>query len=494
MCRKIKYNFYDAIANEFSESETDMVFSSLIFIYAFLPACLAFYFIAPGIKAKNGILLLFSLFFYAWGEPVWVLLLLFCAAVNYFGGILICRRDGRGRTAALAFSVAISLATLGAFKYLGFLFENLGLLTGAAFPAVSLALPIGISFYTFQSLSYTIDLYRGRTALQKSFLDFLLFVSLFPQLIAGPILRYSDIEAQLSCRKSTWSGISYGISRFLCGLGKKALIANYAGQASSFLLDGELKNLGAVGAWLGILLFAFQIYFDFSGYSDMAIGLGRIFGFRYGENFKFPYMACSVTDFWRTWHISLGAFFRDYLYIPIGGNRRFQLRNILVVWLLTGFWHGASWNFVCWGLYFGVLLLLEKYLILKILGVLPKFFAWCYTFFLVLVGWVLFYFTDMTRAGEMLRAMFGRNGAPAFDFEIHTVLVNNLPLLILCAVACTPVFRNLARPMAGVSSAGLSPPSAVSGLLVLLYNLALLALATTALVGAGYNPFLYFRF
>ncbi|MDR3288855.1 MAG: MBOAT family protein [Peptococcaceae bacterium] len=449
----------------------------------------------PGLRSKNFVLLVLSLIFYAWGEPVWVILLILVAAANYLNGLFLHRYRGAWQAkASLAVTIVFNLGLLGSFKYLSFLLETLGFLISTPLPAVQIALPIGISFYVFQALSYSLDLYHEKTEVQTSFLNFLLFVSLFPQLIAGPILRYSDIAQQLSKRKSTWSGISYGLSRFLCGLGKKVLIANYAGQTASFLLNGQLQNLNLVSAWLGLLMFAFQIYFDFSGYSDMAIGLGRIFGFSYGENFRFPYTAKSITEFWRTWHISLGTFFRDYLYIPLGGNRRFQFRNILIVWFLTGLWHGASWNFVLWGLYFGLILILEKYFLLTVLAKIPRFFSWCYAFFLILIGWVFFYFTDIALAGAMFKALFALNGAPVIDFEISTVLLNNAPLLLICAVACTPLPQKISHLFVRISALNAYPETGFSGFSMIVYNLAMLGLSTIALVGASYNPFLYFRF
>ena len=337
-----------------------MVFSSLIFLYLFLPACVILYFLRPSISYKNWVLVIFSLIFYAWGEPVYVLVLVFSALVNYFFGRLIGDTTSRRRAKGLMIgSVVFNLVLLGYFKYIGFLVENLNLL-GLHLPVPQVALPIGISFYTFQTLSYVIDVYRGQVSVQRSYRDFLLYVSLFPQLIAGPIVRYSEIEPQMAVRKINYSSIFYGVLRFSIGLGKKVLIANYAGNIATQMLDGNLATSTTLGGWLGILMYTFQIYFDFSGYSDMAIGLGRMFGFRYAENFDLPYTSHSITEFWRRWHISLGSFFRDYVYIPLGGNRRHQILNLLIVWTLTGLWHGASWNFALWGLYSEIARFLEK--------------------------------------------------------------------------------------------------------------------------------------
>ena len=474
-----------------------MVFSSLIFLCGFLPLCLALYFLAPNLKIKNIVLLISSLLFYAWGEPVWVVLLLFSAVVDYINGRLIHHYRGRWQAkAALGASLVINLGLLATFKYMDFFLSNMGLLLGVPLPVTGLALPIGISFYTFQTLSYSIDMYRGKVEVQRSFARFLLFVSLFPQLIAGPILRYADIGPQLDNRRTTLPGFAYGITRFMCGLGKKVLLANYAGQTATAILSGNLSQLPAAEAWLGILMYAFQIYFDFSGYSDMAIGLGRIFGFSYGENFNLPYISRSITEFWRRWHISLGSFFRDYVYIPLGGNRRLQARNLLIVWFLTGLWHGASWNFVLWGLYFCAILVVEKYLLKRILSRIPAFFSWLYAFFFILMGWVLFYFTDLTSVAAMYAALFGGSGV-FFTENTRILLTNNLPLLLLCAIGSSPLPRKLKDLILG------GPPEdflrsplrrRIYGFSSLTYNSLILLLSLGSLVGSGYNPFLYFRF
>ncbi len=460
-----------------------MVFSSLGFLYIFLPLCLLLCFALPGIKAKNIALAALSLLFYAWGEPrLWVLLV-FSSLVDYVNGRLIGKYRGKWQArAALISSIVINLALLGCFKYLDFFTQNVNLFTGMNLPLPGLALPIGISFYTFQTLSYTIDVYRDNVKVQRSFTDFLLFVSLFPQLIAGPIVRYSDVELQINDRRMTLEGFAYGLTRFACGLGKKVLLANMSGEIAASILDGGLDTLPASHAWLGLLMYAFQIYFDFSGYSDMAIGLGSVFGFKYPENFMHPYMSRSITEFWRRWHITLGSFFRDYVYIPMGGNRRHQALNLLVVWFLTGLWHGASWNFVLWGLYYCLLLMAEKFVFKGAMEKIPSALRLLSTFFLVLLGWSLFYYTDLARLGMFLASAFGAHGFAASGSG--ALWLSNLPLILVCALGCTAIPGRLVKRLPEVSREAAS----------IGYNLAMLALCTASLVGQTYNPFIYFRF
>ncbi|MCL2500285.1 MAG: MBOAT family protein [Defluviitaleaceae bacterium] len=466
-----------------------MVFSSLFFLYGFLPVCVLLYALTPGIGRRNIILILLSLAFYAWGEPIWVILLLFSATQDYFCGRVIgrARRLGTERLAkgALIFSIATNLMLLGVFKYLDFYLYNIGLAFNVTPTLPGIALPIGISFYTFQTMSYTIDVYRGKVNVQKSFTDFLLFVSLFPPLIAGPILRYSELEKQLRNRPFTWEGCAEGITRFCCGLGKKVLLANTTGEVASGLLDGRLYTLPAADALLGILMFTAHIYFDFSGYSDMAIGLGKIFGFKYGENFRYPYFAKSIGDFWRRWHISLGAFFRDYVYIPLGGNRKRVVLSLTVTWFLTGLWHGASWNFVIWGLYFAVWLAFERWVLpifpRKIAGVLPMI----YTFPAVVLGWVIFYFTDFARLVGFLKSLLGYN-----DFagtETPSLWLGRFPLILICFAAASPKPKIWAERL-------INKGSALYPMLSLCYNSVLLLLSTAFLAGQSFNPFIYFRF
>jgi len=473
-----------------------MVFSSLFFIYIFLPVSLLLYYLAPGLRMKNIILAILSLVFYAWGEPLWVILLLISAVVDYTNGRIIGKYRGKWQAkASFIGSVVVNLALLGTFKYGNFIIENINNIFGLSIPSTGLTLPIGISFYTFQTMSYSIDVYKGEVKVQRSFMDFLLFVSLFPQLIAGPILRYAEIEAQLQDRKTTLRDFSYGITRFLTGLGKKVLLANYASAVVSNLFDptGSIYNLMVTQSWLGMFLYAFHIYFDFSGYSDMAIGLGHMFGFKYSENFDHPYTATSITDFWRRWHISLGSFFRDYVYIPLGGNRRRQLRNMFVVWGLTGLWHGASWNFVLWGLYFFVFLALEKYVYGKLLKKLPDIINILLTFLIVLLGWVLFYFTDLSDVFRMYQNLFGLSGAPLIDTESRLLLTNNIILIAMCIVGSTPLLSRAGQAVLRAYRDE-NRKAILPSVSIIAVNAALLALCTISLVGSTHNPFIYFRF
>ena len=356
-----------------------MVFSSIVFIFTFLPVTIGAYYLAPG-RMRNGILLLASLFFYAWGEPVYLFLMLYSILFNYVMGVDIARKREKGRRAGISlfFGVLVNLLILGFFKYYGFLAENLEALTGQAFPQLSFSLPIGLSFYTFQSLSYLVDVYRGKAKRQKNILSFGLYISMFPQLVAGPIVQYADIDAQLKSREESVEKFGQGVQYFIWGLGKKVLLANNLGAVHEAVM--ALPSLSALSAWVGALSYTFQIYYDFSGYSDMAVGLGKMFGFELKENFAHPYCARSITQFWRRWHISLGSWFREYVYIPLGGNRVGIWRhilNLLLVWSLTGLWHGASWSFVVWGLYYGVLLILEKYLLHRGFPFLGRFIPCC---------------------------------------------------------------------------------------------------------------------
>ena len=469
-----------------------MLFSSLLFLYVFLPVCLACYFLLPGIRAKNVVLAVFSLLFYTWGEPVYILLMAAVVAVNWGFGLLI---EKHRKKWLLIVCVALNLLCIGVFKYADFLLGSVNAVFGASLPLPGIALPIGISFYTFQALSYTVDVWRGTVPAQKSYGKFLLYVSLFPQLIAGPIVRYSDVEKQLEHRRTLPEEAFYGALRFCEGLAKKVLLADYCGKAAGALLDGNLSAATTVGAWLGVLLYSFEIYFDFSGYSDMAIGMGRIFGFRYPENFDLPYTAKSVTDFWRRWHISLSSFFRDYVYIPLGGNRRLVYRNLAVVWVLTGLWHGASWNFVLWGVFFFVLLALER-LLKGPLSHVPGIIRRVLTLFLVAVSWDIFYFTELPRLLQSLQVLFGLGGVGFFDDASRIHLVNNLPLLLLCIFCSTPVPRFLGNALGamclGEAEDGIRHK--LYAVLIFLFDLLLLTLSTVAMAGSSFNAFLYFRF
>ena len=441
------------------------------------------YNLSHNVTYKNTVLVISSLIFYAWGEPRWVGLLIFSALVDYVNGRIIDKYYARAAAkAALISSLVINLGLLCLFKYSSFLTENINALLHVSIPAPKVTLPIGISFYTFQTLSYTIDMYRGKVRVQKSFLNFLTYVSMFPQLVAGPIVRYATIGGQLSDRRVTSDGFSYGVTRFTAGLCKKVILANNAGSVASMLLDST--RLTVMSAWLGIIMYAFQIYFDFSGYSDMAIGMGKMLGFDFDENFRHPYISRSITEFWRRWHISLGSFFRDYVYIPLGGNRYRAAMNILIVWLLTGLWHGASWNFVLWGLFYA--LLMEKFLFRGKMRNMPPPFCHIYTLFFVVLGWALFYFTDINALWLFLKSAFGAGGA-LYDLTAVSALCTNLWLIILCAVASTPIpsiiYNHLCK-RSGVFASVSQPILVMAGL----------GICFILLVGQTYNPFLYFRF
>ena len=467
-----------------------MVFSSLIFLFIFFPLTLLLYFIARNIKTKNFILVVASLIFYSWGEPVWVILLIFSSILDYTVSHAIEKHRNQPITKFyLAVSVIINLGLLAVFKYSGFFISTVNSVFGLSLPEPAFSLPIGISFYTFQTMSYSIDVYRGNVKAQKSFMNFLMFVSLFPQLIAGPIVRYSDIEDQISKRTVTTEAFSAGTTRFMAGLGKKVLIANYAGSLATSLLK-DIDSAAVMSVWFGVLFYAFQIYFDFSGYSDMAIGLGKMFGFDYPENFKYPYISTSITEFWRRWHITLSSFFRDYVYIPLGGNRvgiPRQILNLLIVWGLTGLWHGASWNFVLWGLYYFFFLCLEKFILKKFFDKIPSPIRWLYSMSVVLVGWMIFYFDDFQTLITAFSVAFGHAGNAFTDPVSETLVINNVPFILIAAIASTPVL-NVIRRLVEKSS----PLS--ESILRIVYNIVMLILCVASLVGSTYNPFLYFRF
>ena len=466
-----------------------MVFSSLFFLFGFLPACLAVYYAAPSRNARNVILTAFSLLFYAWGEPVWVVLLLFTSMVDWLSGLYVGRHLGQPRARlGLLVSVGLNLSLLISLKYGDFIVDNVNALTGLELARPGLLLPIGISFYTFQTISYTVDVYRGTVPPQRSFLNFLLFVSSFHQLVAGPIVRYAHVAREIESRVFRLEDFSAGVTRFCRGLFKKVFIANAVGELCALMLEREGGPPSVAGAWFGLAMFTLQIYFDFSGYSDMAIGLGRMFGFHYLENFRHPYAATSVTDFWRRWHISLGSFFRDYVYIPLGGNRHHATRNILVVWALTGLWHGASWNFVLWGLYFGLLLLLEKQLIGAVLERAPRVLRHLWALFFVVIGWALFYFTDLDQLVRFLRLLFGFAGGALSDYETSALAAENMFLIALACLLCAPVAQRVEQAL----RTRLGPRmNAVSGISA---NAAMFATSVALLVGSAYNPFIYFRF
>lgn len=466
-----------------------MVFSSTIFLCVYLPLVLLGYYICPK-KGRNLFLLIASLVFYAWGEPKYVFLMIFSILVNYiFGRLMDKHRENKKRLKLmLVLSVVIDIGLLSVFKYTDFIITNVNAIFGANFDLLNIALPIGISFYTFQAMSYTIDVYRDDVRVQKNLIDFGMYITMFPQLIAGPIVRYADVQDQLADRSVTTVDFSEGIMRFVVGLGKKVLLANQMGAVWSeiYALGGDVS---ALMAWTGAIAYTFQIYFDFSGYSDMAIGLGRMFGFKFPENFRYPYQSVSITDFWRRWHITLSTWFKEYLYIPLGGNRRGLTRqalNLLIVWSLTGFWHGAGWNFVLWGLYYFVILFIEKLFLLKALDKLPKFFRHVYALLLIIIGWVIFASDDVSVLLPYLGSMFGANGAIG-GMDVYTLLTKAV-LLVICCIASTELPKKLF-----LSAAGAMNEKAAFTLKSVL-TIALLALSMILLIGDSYNPFLYFRF
>ena len=466
-----------------------MLFSSISFLYYFLPCVLIVYFAVP--KAlKNGVLVLASLLFYAWGEPKYLILMLLAAAQGYGFGLLLEKERGRKRAGMfLAASVLFSFGLLGYFKYSGFLVTNLNGLTGLSLPVPQIALPLGISFYTFQVVSYVIDVYRGDVPAQRNIVDFAAYLTMFPQLIAGPIVRYRDIAPQLRGRAHRLETAASGVRRFLLGLGKKVLLANQLGLLVSKFKAAPVT--GVVDWWVYAAAFTLQIYFDFSGYSDMAIGLGRLFGFSFPENFNYPYLSGSITEFWRRWHISLGSWFRDYLYIPLGGSRKGPLRrtvNILIVWLATGLWHGAAWNFALWGLLFALLLLAEKQTLLPVLD-RHRALGHVYVLFFVTLGFVLFDAGSLSEAGKAMQSLFGLAGLPLTTAEGLYRLRSFAAVLLLAAVGSTPLpalaVKKLSASVTGSRIVAVAEPLLLT---------ALLALCTAFLVDGSFNPFLYFRF
>lgn len=469
-----------------------MVFSGLVFLCIFLPVVLVVYNLSKSITFKNIVLLVASLAFYAWGELKWIVVMIITSFVDFVAGKLIDRYKGTKKAKLfLALSIILTLGVLIVFKYMNFLTHNLNLLPFVNVKETSIALPIGISFYTFQVMSYVVDVYTGKVEVQKKYYKLLLYVSMFPQLIAGPIVRYSTISEEIENRKVSLEQFSDGITRFVAGLAKKVILANYLGLLVDSTIGGEMKSLSCLGAWTGLIAYFFQIYFDFSGYSDMAIGMGKMLGFNFLENFDYPYTARSITSFWRKWHISLSSFFRDYVYIPLGGNRRFQLRNMFVVWVMTGFWHGASWNFIIWGFYYFVLLAAEKYIFKNKLEKSPKIIGHIYTIFFVLIGWVFFYFEDLSQISSMFKTMFGF-GQTAVNTSDYVVLKNNIILFAVCILVSLPIGKFIGKIKNKLLN-GVSGTIFVSFASVA-YQVAMLAVSISCLVGSTYNPFLYFRF
>lgn len=464
-----------------------MVFAHPDFIFLFLPLSLTLYF-ASGNKAwRNWILVMFSMIFYAWGEPFWIIVLLFSASVDFVNAILM-ERYRRYAKAFMVGSLAINLGLLAIFKYGGFIVENINAALGISFPVPTFDLPIGISFYTFQTMSYVIDVYRGEVRAQQSYLKFMMYVSLYHQLVAGPIVRYQHVEQEINNRQISGSEMARGFLRFCFGLFKKVYFANIAGALVAQFLDVDPATMTVGGSWYGLLMFSLQIYFDFSGYSDMAIGLGWMYGFHYHENFKYPYTATSATDFWRRWHISLGSFFRDYLYIPMGGNKTNMVRNLLVVWFLTGLWHGASWNFIIWGLYFGLLIWVERLFLSKALESIPKMFSHVYLVFIAMIGWAIFKFEDLGTLGQFFNVLFGGGANEGWNLMLTESLKSNVFWLIAAIVLCMPVYGRLYAYM----EKWLSPKVHFWTLAVVAFVMFLVCVSL--LTGNTYNPFLYFRF
>jgi len=463
-----------------------MLFSSIPFLYYFLPAVLILYFIAPK-KLKNSVLLLSSLFFYAWGEPKYVFLMIASIILGYVWGLLIERfRGSKLSKLFMALSCVSGLGFLAYYKYADFFIENFNAVTGLSVPLLNIALPIGISFFTFQILSYTIDVYRGNVPAQKNIVNFAAYVSMFPQLIAGPIVRYIDVARELEERSITAEKIYNGTVRFIVGLSKKVLVANLLGELCDIFRASDEKSL--LFYWIYAVAFSLHIYFDFSGYSDMAIGLGKIFGFRFIENFDYPYISKSVTEFWRRWHMSLGSWFRDYVYIPMGGNRVGKLRwlfNIFVVWMLTGFWHGAEWNFVIWGLMFAVILIAEKLFLLKLLKKTPAVINHIYVMFLVIISFVIFNANGLAGAASDIGGMFGFADVPAVNSETLYYLRSYAVVLLLGVVGALPLVKKAGGKLRGFKAVRVVEPVIFAGLLLLV---------TAFLVDGSFNPFLYFRF
>lgn len=464
-----------------------MVFSSLVFMFAYLPITLLAYYLVPR-QGRNIFLFIVNLIFYGWGEPRLVLLMVFNIFFNYIGGWLVdkYRADAKKKKLFLILTCVLDIGILAVFKYTGMITETLNMLPFLNIPELQISLPIGISFYTFQTMSYVIDVYRDDAPVSKNFINFGTYVALFPQLIAGPIVRYRDVAEQLVNRRETLEMFTKGVKLFMVGLAKKVIIANTMGTLTTNIFATTDEN-GVVGTWVGMIAYTFQIYFDFSGYSDMACGLGNMMGFEFLKNFNYPYIAKSITDFWRRWHISLSTWFKEYVYIPLGGNRKGvkrQILNLLIVWGLTGLWHGAAYNFVLWGLYYGLLLILEKFVLKKFLDRLPSFVQHIYTLFIIIIGWGLFYFTDVGQLGEFMVDLFNFGNGICGD-QAFNLIMSNLPMLIIAAVASTPLTTMLYTRFEHRRFMWIPET---------LYCMGVLAVSTASLVNQSYNPFLYFRF
>ncbi len=492
-----------------------MVFSSLFFVFAFLPLNLLLYYVVRNTTARNVIMLIFSLIFYAWGEPKYVLLLVAMSFIDWLMSLIVEKYKATSKVKAklaLAAACVADLGLLGVFKYGTFFQENLQAIAGVPDVVTQIALPIGISFYTFQLLTYVVDVYRDDVKAEKNFFNVLLYASLFHQCIAGPIVRYKDIAQEIKVRTINTNGISRGIIRFSAGLAKKALLANSCGALADTMLLSDsaaadlsalsnniqvLSSRPALALWLGMLFYMLQIYLDFSAYSDMAIGMGQMTGFHYKENFDYPYCSHSITEFWRRWHISLGSFFRDYVYIPMGGNRKGMFRtvlNLLITWLLTGFWHGASWNYVLWGFYYFIFLAIEKLFLGKILEKIPKLFTSIYTLIIVYFGWILFKFERLPLIWTVLKGLFCQNANPFTNYEAEIMLKSNVFLLVVACIACIPVSKLVKKGITALAVKFGNAGATIGWVLTAVYPCVMLVLSTALLVGNSYNPFLYFQF
>ena len=468
-----------------------MVFSSLIFIFIFLPLVLVSYYIAPR-RLRNTVILLASLLFYAWGEPTYIILIIISILINYLGALLIrvhIKNKDKSKFIFITL-LLIDISILFFFKYYGFAIECLGSIIGLDLKVKSISLPLGISFYTFQQISYIADIYMQKVKPERNLIDFATYITMFPQLIAGPIVKYDDIHKQLANRKESINKFGEGVQRFIIGLGKKVILANNIGLIWTQVKEVNLNDLSIVLSWIGIIAFTLQIYFDFSGYSDMAIGLAKMFGFDFLENFDYPYISKSITEFWRRWHMSLGGWFREYIYIPLGGNKKgtlIQVRNLFIVWFTTGLWHGASTNFVVWGLYFGVILFIEKIYLKDLLKKIPSIFSHIYTLIIVMIGWVIFDMNTLTDSGHYIKIMFGFGNNIFIDNLAKYILTNNFIILLIgliCSTKLIKIYMNKIKSTFRENDV----------FLITAINLLILIISTAYLVGASYNPFLYFRF
>ena len=475
-----------------------MVFASLLFLFLFLPLNLILYYSSKNASWRNAVLIVFSLVFYGWGEPIWITLLIISSLVDWGNALFIQKHRGtKLAKLGLIVTLVLNLGLLATFKYDRFIVDQVNAVLGTSFTAPGYALPIGISFYTFHTISYVVDVYRGDIKAQRSFPNFLMYVSLYSSLVAGPIIRYAHVETEIDKRKENLRDFSLGLSRFCIGLFKKVIIANIAGELvrkymgdnqSPLTLD-QLSNLSSLEAWVGLVMFALHIYFDFSGYSDMAIGLGRMFGFHFRENFNYPYISKSISEFWRRWHISLGSIFRDYVYIPLGGNKKRVYFNLFVVWFLTGMWHGASWNFIFWGLYFFIFIALEKAFLQKLLDKAPAYIAHFYALMVIIPGWVIFYFTDTTILLAYFQKLFSFSNGIAGNVDVINTITSHLFWMLMAISLCMPVYNKVTDWVGKRTERQTAFETLTIG-----FNVILLLVCVAQLVGKSYNPFIYFRF